>query len=218
MNDDSLPSSVDLAALMVSRVCHDVIGPVGAVANGLEILEEENDAEMREQAMALVMSSAEQASAKLQFARLAFGASGSAGSAIDLGEARKVIEGLIGQSGKVRLDWSAPEEAAPKDCVRLLLNLVQLALETIPRGGDLSVKFENASGEPALTVAAIGQGVKVIEGLGERLSGHAGESLDARSVQPLLASMLAKRLGLVIELMREEEKISFSTRASQAAS
>lgn len=93
MTDVSL-SALDLAALLCSRVCHDVISPVGAIVNGLEVLEEEKDESMRAFAEDLIRKSARQASARLQFARLAFGAAGSAGAAIDLGDAAQIAKGF----------------------------------------------------------------------------------------------------------------------------
>src|ERR1700757_4271473 len=87
----------DLAALLCSRVCHDIVSPVGAIINGLEVLEDEKDAEMRGFALDLIKTSAEQASARLQFCRLAFGAAGSAGAAIDSGDAEMVARGLFGR-------------------------------------------------------------------------------------------------------------------------
>jgi histidine phosphotransferase ChpT len=87
--------SLDLAALLCSRVCHDVISPVGAIVNGLEVLEDEKDAEMRGFALDLIKKSARTASARLQFCRLAFGAAGSAGASIDTGDAEQVARGLI---------------------------------------------------------------------------------------------------------------------------
>ena len=95
--------SLDLAALLCSRVCHDVISPVGAIINGLEVLDEEKDADTRAFAMDLVKKSATVASAKLQFCRLAFGAAGSAGASIDTGDAETVTRGLFGDD-KVKLD------------------------------------------------------------------------------------------------------------------
>ena len=81
-------SDLDLAALLCSRVCHDVISPVGAIANGLELMDDpETDAEMKATALDMVRSSAKTATAKLKFCRIAFGASGSAGAHIDMGEA-----------------------------------------------------------------------------------------------------------------------------------
>src|SRR6202034_4429435 len=88
--------ALDLAALLCSRVCHDVISPVGAIVNGLEVLEEDNDADTRSFALDLIKKSANTASAKLQFCRLAFGAAGSAGASIDTGDAELVVRGLLG--------------------------------------------------------------------------------------------------------------------------
>ncbi|MFL5165493.1 MAG: histidine phosphotransferase, partial [Microvirga sp.] len=99
--------SLDLAALLCSRVCHDVISPVGAIVNGLEVLEDENEASMREFALDLIRKSARQASARLQFARLAFGAAGSAGASIDLGDAEQVTKGMF-TDDKVALSWEGP--------------------------------------------------------------------------------------------------------------
>src|SRR3954466_1345278 len=98
--------SLELAALLCSRVCHDVISPVGAIVNGLEVLEDENDPAMRDFALDLIRTSARQASARLQCARLAFGAAGSAGASIDLGDAEQVAHGLF-QDDKITLTWSA---------------------------------------------------------------------------------------------------------------
>jgi histidine phosphotransferase ChpT len=106
--------SLDLAALLCSRVCHDVISPVGAIVNGLEVLEDENDPAMRDFALDLIRKSSRQASARLQFARLAFGAAGSAGASIDLGDAEQVARGMF-QDDKITLTWSAPRALLPKN-------------------------------------------------------------------------------------------------------
>ena len=104
--------SLDLAALLCSRVCHDVISPVGAIVNGLEVLEDEKDPEMREIALDLIKKSAATASARLQFCRLAFGAAGSAGASIDTGEAEKVVRGLFAdQTNADRMERAARADA-----------------------------------------------------------------------------------------------------------
>src|SRR5271157_3765275 len=107
---------LDLAALLCSRVCHDVISPVGAIVNGLEVLEEDKDEGMREFALDLIRKSARTASARLQFCRLAFGAAGSAGASIDTGDAEKVTRGLIGEE-RTKLLWKAPRLLMPKNKV-----------------------------------------------------------------------------------------------------
>ena len=123
---------LDLAALLCSRVCHDVISPVGAIVNGLEVLDDEKDGSMREFANDLIRKSAKQASARLQFARIAFGAAGSAGSSIDLGDAEQVARGFI-QDDRVSLVWQAPREYLPKNIVKLLLNLLMVASASLRR-------------------------------------------------------------------------------------
>src|SRR5450755_247220 len=95
-------SPLDLAALLCSRVCHDVISPVGAIINGLEVLEDEKDPAMREVALELIKKSAASASARLQFCRLAYGAAGSVGASIDTGDAETVTRGLI-NNDKIKL-------------------------------------------------------------------------------------------------------------------
>src|ERR1700741_4233504 len=129
---------LDLAALLCSRVCHDLISPVGAIANGLEVMEEGKDEETSQFAMDLIKKSAKTASAKLQFCRLAFGAAGSAGAQIDTGDAEKVARGLIGDE-KTKISWNLPRVLLAKNRVKLLLNMLLLAAQAIPRGGQLTV-------------------------------------------------------------------------------
>ena len=118
--------ALDLAALLCSRVCHDLISPVGAIVNGLEVMEEDKDEETKTFALDLIKKSAHQASAKLQFCRLAFGAAGSAGAQIDLGDAEKVARGLF-EDGKTKLVWNLPRELLPKNRAKLLLNMLLIA-------------------------------------------------------------------------------------------
>src|SRR5277367_2011395 len=149
--------ALDLAALLCSRVCHDLISPVGAIVNGLEVLEENKDEETKTFALDLIKKSAGQASAKLQFCRLAFGAAGSAGAQIELGDAEKAARGII-EDGKIKIVWNLQRELVPKNRAKLLLNMLVVASATIPRGG-------------TLTVDAAGMGFRVTaSGLNARLT------------------------------------------------
>src|SRR5262249_61674330 len=139
MDKEATIGDLELAALISSRICHDVISPVGAIANGLEMLGEEQDEAMREQTMELIRKSARQASAKLQFARLAFGAAGSAHAEIDLRGAEKVARDFV-QGAKHALNWHGPVATLPKNKVKLLLNLVALGVAGLPRGGGREVR------------------------------------------------------------------------------
>src|SRR5208283_3113133 len=130
--------ALDLAALLCSRVCHDLISPVGAIVNGIEVMEEDKDEETKTFALDLIKKSAYQASAKLQFCRLAFGAAGSAGAQIDLGDAEKAARGLF-EDGKTTIVWNLPRELVAKNRAKLLLNMLIVAVGAIPRGGTLTV-------------------------------------------------------------------------------
>ena len=140
MTEPTALGDLDLAALVSSRICHDVINPVAAISNGLEMLAEEPDQAMRDAAMDLIRKSAAQASAKLQFARLAFGAAGSAGAEIDLRDAEKVAREFVPGSGKHQVAWQGPAVTLPKNKVKLLLNLVALGVVALPRGGAINVR------------------------------------------------------------------------------
>ena len=123
---------------MCSRVCHDLISPVGAIVNGLEVLDDNPKPEDRDFALDLIRKSAKTASARLQFCRLAFGAAGSAGAQIDLGDAAE--HGARPYRGRQdQLTWNLPRLLLPKNRVKLLLNMLVIAQQTIPRGGTLTI-------------------------------------------------------------------------------
>ena len=131
--------ALDLAALLCSRVCHDLISPTGAIVNGLEVLEEkQSDEETKTFALDLIKKSAKTASARLQFCRLAFGAAGSSTAQIDLGDAQNMARAFL-EDGKTKLVWNLPHVLMPKNRVKLLLNMLIIAGQTIPRGGVMTV-------------------------------------------------------------------------------
>src|SRR5215218_3966827 len=132
------PDALELAALLCSRVCHDLISPVGAIVNGLEVLDDNPKPEDRDFALDLIRKSARTASAKLQFCRLAFGAAGSAGAQIDTGDGEKVTRGLM-EDEKTKIAWNVPRLLLPKNRVKLLLNMMLMAGQSIPRGGQITV-------------------------------------------------------------------------------
>lgn len=206
-------SDLELAALLCSRVCHDVISPVGAIANGLEILADETDEEMRVLAFDLVRRSAAQASAKLQFCRLAFGAAGAAGSTLDLGEAGQIARLFIGEE-KVRLEWSMPPESRDKVQVKLVLNLMLMGISAIPRGGVVNVGEDGAD----LVVTANGDGAKLPEASQRMLAGDiAAADIDARLVQVYYARRLADQAGYGIGCEAGSGAVVITARAKGAS-
>jgi histidine phosphotransferase ChpT len=192
--------ALDLAALLSSRVCHDVISPVGAIVNGLEVLEEEKDQEMRGHALALIKSSAQEASSRLQFCRLAFGAAGSKGSSIDTGDAENVARQLLADE-RTRLDWNVPRVLLPKNKVKLLLNLCLIADASIPRGGDISISAKGDDDDMSFHVQAKGVNARVTPGVASLLSGEPEDgSVDARAIQAYYAGLVARSCGLEVSL------------------
>lgn len=202
--------ALDLAALLCSRVCHDLISPVGAVVNGLEVLEESKDEETRTFALDLIKKSAGQASARLQFCRLAFGAAGSAGASIDLGDAQGVARGFL-EDGKTRLEWNLPRELLPKNRVKLLLNLLLLAGQTIPRGGTMKVDPVGEGQAMGFRISASGQNARVPQAVPGLVAGAPeGHAVDSHAIQPFYTGLLARSCGLTVTLAPEGEGIVVS--------
>ncbi|MBV9077692.1 MAG: histidine phosphotransferase [Methylobacteriaceae bacterium] len=207
--------ALDLAALLCSRVCHDVISPVGAIVNGLEVLEEEKDPAMQEFALDLIRKSAKQASARLQFARLAFGAAGSAGAAIDLGDAEAVARGMFGDE-KTTLAWSAPRALMPKNRVKLLLNLVVLATAAIPRGGAVDVLVTGDEDTTSFVLTAKGVNARIPPHAEALLSGEPEEGrVDAHGIQTFFAGLVAREAGMGVRLSLEGDTVTIRARAER---
>ena len=202
--------ALDLAALLCSRVCHDLISPVGAVVNGLEVLEDDNDEETKTFALDLIKKSARKASARLQFCRIAFGAAGSAGASIDLGDAESVARGFL-EDDKMRLTWNVPRALLPKNRVKLLLNLVLLAGQTIPRGGVLTVDQAGSDDRPGFRVTASGLNARIPQSLPPLIGGDVvSESVDAHAIQPFYTGLLARSCGLLVTIETEGDKVVVS--------
>jgi histidine phosphotransferase ChpT len=199
---------LDLAALLCSRVCHDLISPVGAIMNGIEVMEDESDEETKTFALDLIKKSARTASAKLQFCRLAFGAAGSAGAQIDTGDAEKVARAMI-EDEKTKIVWNMPRALLPKNKVKLLLNMLLVAGNAIPRGGTLQVDPKGEGDSMGFKVSASGLNARVPQAVPSLLTGETanGHAVDAHAIQPFYAGMLARNCGLNIGFANEGEAI-----------
>lgn len=206
MTDFAL-DSLDLAALLCSRVCHDVISPVGAIVNGLEVLEDEKDAEMRGFALDLIKKSARTASARLQFCRLAFGAAGSAGAAIDTGDAEQVARGLFADD-KTQFEWDAPRVLMPKNRVKLVLNLCLIVAAAIPRGGVIKVAIGGSESDPRIVVEASGPNARIASHVPQLLTGtQANGSIDAHGIQAYYTGLVAQAAALTLTLSNSGDQV-----------
>ena len=204
--------ALDLAALLCSRVCHDLISPAGAIVNGLEVLEEkDSDEETKTFALDLIKRSARTASARLQFCRLAFGAAGSANAQIDLGNAQVMARGFI-EDDKTKLIWNLPNALLPKNRVKLLLNMLIIAGQTIPRGGTLTVDPLGEGENMGFRIAASGLNARIPHAVPALLEGTSENgSVDAHAVQPFYAGLLARACGLKVNLTAEGDAIIVAT-------
>ena len=210
------PDALELAALLCSRVCHDLISPVGAIVNGLEVLDDNPKPEDRDFALDLIRKSAKTASARLQFCRLAFGAAGSAGAQIDLGDAQTMAKGHI-EDGKITLGWNLPRLLLPKNRVKLLLNMLVIAQQTIPRGGVLTVDPLGEGDALGFRVAATGLNARTPQNVVDMLSGAHSGAVDAHAVQPYYTRLLAQSCGLDARLAPEGDAVVVTASPSAAA-
>ena len=211
MSGPTEPDPLELAALLCSRVCHDLISPVGAIVNGLEVMEDNADEETKTFALELIKKSTASASARLQFCRLAFGAAGSAGAQIDTGDAESVARGFL-EDGKTKLEWSVPRVLLAKNRVKLLLNLLIISGQAIPRGGNLSVQPEGTGDTMGFRITANGPNSRVPGPAAAILDGTSEHAVDAHAVQPYYTGLLAKSCGLALTLAAEGENIVLSAR------
>ncbi|OAE47787.1 histidine phosphotransferase ChpT [Agrobacterium tumefaciens] len=206
-------SGPDLAALLCSRVCHDVISPVGAINNGLELLDEGGT---DDDALDLIRTSALNASVRLKFARLAFGASGSAGASIDTGEAEKAAQDFAAAEKKAEVSWNGPRAIVAKNRVKLLLNLFVVAYGAIPRGGNVDVLLENPDGDARFEITVKGRMMRVPAKFVEIYEGRLEEAVDAHSVQPYYTLLLAEEANMEVDYKVHDDRIVFTAKSITA--
>ncbi len=193
---------VDLkvAQLLCSRLCHDLVGPIGAVNAGMELMSDgPGDVD---EAMALVASSGQQLNRRVIYYRLAFGLG--AGARASVADARMLAGELLSE-GAVTLEWPNPAAAGPGkpicvDGIKLLLNMVLLGIESLPRGGTLAVGVADLEDGTGVAITAAGMGARFRDELRTAMTPNfpVGD-LSARTVQGYFAARLAERLGTAVE-------------------
>jgi len=200
-------AKTDLAALLCSKLCHDLLSPVGAMNNGLELLADETDPEMQKRCMELLADSARSAADKLKFFRLAFGAAGGFGSEVDPEEARAVIAPLVTAGGRTELDWSIPSGMLPKRAVKILLNLVLVANDALVRGGKLSVGAENRGTEQEIVIRANGPKIVLDSAVRSVLQGELSEQeIDSRTAPGWMVRDLASQSGGNVQIAEPDSE------------
>ncbi|HTK59126.1 MAG TPA: histidine phosphotransferase family protein [Sphingomicrobium sp.] len=201
-------NAIELASLLCSRLCHDLMSPVGALNNGIELLADEQDPEMREKCLELLAESARASANKLKFFRLAFGAGGGFGDEIDTHEAKAALEGLYGSDGRTELGWMVADDKLPKGAVKLLLNLAMIAGDALVRGGRLDVGAERRNGALEMVIRAEGQRILLDPKLRETIAtGQSGGEVEPRAAGAWLAHSLAAEAGGTIQLSDPADQV-----------
>jgi len=191
-------ASLELASLLCSRLCHDLLSPVGALSNGLELLAEEKDPQMRQRCFELLEQSARVSADKLKFFRLAFGAAGGFGEAVPVAEPKALIEALAGPSGRIAVRWTVSSQTLPKAAVKILLNLALIAIEALVRGGTLEIVLEErGEGQGAeIAVRASGPRIAFDPVVGRALASQlAPGELSSRTAPAAMVAQLAASCG-----------------------
>lgn len=189
-------SPVDFASLLCSRLCHDLLSPVGALNNGLELLADETDPAMRERCMELLADSARASANKLKFFRLAFGAGGGFADRVDMSEAKGAIEGLLADNRRTTLGWLVEQPSLPKPAVRILVNLALIATEALARGGTIDIGAE--AGREAIEIAIRIEGPRILldpEIRRTLMEGQGTEPLGSRTAPAFLVHTLTTEHG-----------------------
>ena len=206
--------ATDLAAMLCSRVCHDLINPVGAIGNGLEVLSDPSQAAMADGAQELIVNATRQARAKLEFARLAYGASSTAGTDFDTRECERVAR-LLFEIEKADLDWQVPLILLPKHKAKLLMNMLLIASTAVPRGGVVTAKVEGPAGSEVFTLIAKSDPEKrqktlMPSGAEGLLSGAPEGGVDARGIQPFYTGILARMTDMELKIAIEGDTFTFT--------
>lgn len=208
MSDTKL-TPAGLSAMMCARICHDLVSPIGALGTALEVLSDDANADMHPDAMDLVRLSAGQASAKLQYLRLAFGAAGSAPGIMSVAELIKLSDGIYGD-GKVDLVWDVKTDTLEKSAARLLLNLIMLAVQSVPRGGTVTITPISTDAGVTLSLSATGPKARLADAVPITLAGKApADGFDGRTIQPFYAGMMVREAKGTITTGIDGETVTF---------
>jgi histidine phosphotransferase ChpT len=199
-------AAIDFASLLCSRLCHDLLSPVGALNNGLELLADEHDPDMRARCLDLLNESARASANKLKFFRLAFGAAGGFGDSVDAREAKVAIEGMFGDGGRIEIGWMVEPATLSKPAIKVLLNLALIAGDALVRGGRLDIGAEQTANGIEMVVRAEGPRLVLDPELRQALEGRtSAEDVTPRAAAAWLASELARQADGSIQVSAPED-------------
>lgn len=205
-------SSIDLASLLCSRLCHDLLSPVGAMNNGLELLADEKEPEMRARCLDLLADSARTSAQKLKYFRLAFGAAGGFGDLVDCNEPKALVQGLVAEKSRIELGWNVIGDQLPKPAVKILLNIVLIAVDALVRGGELTIAAEQADNRYEIAVRASGSKIALDDTISRALTGDmVAEELSPRTAAAFMIQQIADEHKGSIQIARDESSVIIGT-------
>ncbi|MCI5060841.1 MAG: histidine phosphotransferase family protein [Alphaproteobacteria bacterium] len=196
---------------MTSRICHDIISPVGAISNGIEFMQEMGP-EAADEGLDLIAYSANQSSAKLAAFRLVYGAGGHDPN-LKPEDVQKAFGALIKDEGKISQTWdpygNLGPAPLPKSYCKMLMGSMMMAMECLPKGGYISVR---PAGENASTIIAEGEGATVRDQVEDALAQKLDPSdLDPRLVHPYIIGLIAESYGYKLSIKsKTEDRIEFT--------
>lgn len=201
-----------LSAQMCARIAHDLISPIAALGTAIEVLDDPDNTDMHEDAIDLIKLSARQASGKLQFLRLAFGAGGSAPGVVAVEQLKTLTEGIYSDA-KSEIIWNTDRDGIEKDAARLLLNLIMLGVQAVPRGGSVTVLTRDIDEAFEIRLTCVGPKARLAEAVKLTLSGKMPEDgFDGRTIQPFYTGMILRELGGKMAAGADEERVVFSAK------
>ncbi|WP_091146302.1 histidine phosphotransferase family protein [Novosphingobium sp. CF614] len=201
-------SSLELASLLCSRLCHDMLSPVGALSNGLELLADERDPGMRQRCFELLDQSARISTDKLKFFRLAFGAAGGFGELVPVSEARVLVDALVANNARIMVNWALSSDSLPKLAIKTLLNFALIGIEALPRGGALDIAAEFRDGISEIVVRAAGQRIAFDRDIGRALDGSLPDGeLSSRTAPAAMIHLLAQEQGGKLQYALAEDAL-----------
>lgn len=211
-------SSLDLASLLCSRLCHDMLSPVGALSNGLELLADEKDPEMRQRCFELLEQSARISADKLKFFRLAFGAAGGFGELVAVNEARVLADALVANNPRITVEWAFGSDSMPKPAIKTLLNFALIGIEALPRGGVLALAAEQRDGASEIVVRAEGPRIAFDRDIGRALESTLPEGeLSSRTAPAAMLAALAQTLGGHLQYVLSDDALVLGAMLPDAA-
>lgn len=202
--------ATDLASLISSRICHDLISPIGALNTAIEVLDDTESKEMHEDALKLIKLAASEASAKLSYLRIALGTNSTSKGVMNLDELKLITENMF-NTEKFSFNWDVSEIKLEKSIARILLNILMLAIQSIPRGGKVTIKIEEKSDKLKLVTSANGIKSRLDKQTEDAFKGILpSEEIDGRVIQSFFTGILIDNLNGRIEAFKTDGNVIFN--------